>query len=88
MVLTTLFPNPTLASLTLLLLLQTCSSYTPVRAHTTGFASKATELRAAATAIPLPSIKRDEEKTDAPKIGVLLLNLGGPETGDDVEGER
>jgi hypothetical protein len=21
-----------------------------------------------------------------PKVGVLLLNLGGPETGDDVEG--
>lgn len=23
---------------------------------------------------------------DTPKVGVLLLNLGGPETGDDVEG--
>jgi hypothetical protein len=23
---------------------------------------------------------------DNPKVGVLLLNLGGPETGDDVEG--
>lgn len=23
---------------------------------------------------------------DAPKVGVLLLNLGGPETGNDVEG--
>lgn len=22
-----------------------------------------------------------------PKVGVLLLNLGGPETGEDVEGE-
>lgn len=24
--------------------------------------------------------------SDSPKVGVLLLNLGGPETGDDVEG--
>ena len=27
------------------------------------------------------------EVADAPKVGVLLLNLGGPETGDDVEGK-
>jgi hypothetical protein len=26
-------------------------------------------------------------ESDEPKIGVLLLNLGGPETGDDVEGK-
>jgi hypothetical protein len=24
---------------------------------------------------------------ESPRIGVLLLNLGGPETGDDVEGK-
>jgi hypothetical protein len=27
------------------------------------------------------------DSTSSPKIGVLLLNLGGPETGDDVEGK-
>jgi hypothetical protein len=28
----------------------------------------------------------DRSSDDNPRIGVLLLNLGGPETGDDVEG--
>jgi hypothetical protein len=27
-----------------------------------------------------------ESESSSPKVGVLLLNLGGPETGDDVEG--
>jgi len=26
------------------------------------------------------------DEPEDPKLGVLLLNLGGPETGDDVEG--
>jgi hypothetical protein len=30
----------------------------------------------------------DRNSDDNPRIGVLLLNLGGPETGDDVEGTR
>ena len=40
----------------------------------------------AATSLPLggtASLAVDDE----PKVGVLLLNLGGPETGDDVEGK-
>ena len=43
----------------------------------------------AATAFPVdtpfvgtPSLEVEDE----PRLGVLLLNLGGPETGDDVEG--
>ena len=32
---------------------------------------------------PFPSLA---EGTKTPKVGVLLLNLGGPETSDDVEG--
>jgi hypothetical protein len=43
----------------------------------------------AATAFPVdtpfvgtPSLDVEDE----PRLGVLLLNLGGPETGDDVEG--
>ena len=39
----------------------------------------------AATALPIDTsvtTSKDEE----PKVGVLMLNLGGPETGDDVEG--
>ena len=40
----------------------------------------------AATALPLESsISFATEKE--PNVGVLLLNLGGPETGDDVEGK-
>ena len=33
---------------------------------------------------PSSAVVADEPET--PKVGVLLLNLGGPETGDDVEG--
>lgn len=29
-----------------------------------------------------------EEERDNTKVGVLFLNLGGPTTGEDVEGER
>ena len=43
----------------------------------------------AATALPIdtPFVGIDPiELDDEPRVGVLLLNLGGPETGDDVEG--
>jgi hypothetical protein len=33
-----------------------------------------------------PEPQMQVSSIDAPKVGVLLLNLGGPETGDDVEG--
>jgi hypothetical protein len=38
-----------------------------------------------ASALPLEVIPETVE--DEEKVGVMLLNLGGPETGDDVEGE-
>ena len=40
----------------------------------------------AATALPIDAsvpLAREEQES---KVGVLMLNLGGPETGDDVEG--
>ena len=46
----------------------------------------------AATAFPMEIPKFDVNTSPVaatasqPKVGVLLLNLGGPETGDDVEG--
>jgi len=43
----------------------------------------------AATAIPVDGsgvATGDSDSSPAAKVGVLLLNLGGPETGDDVEG--
>lgn len=43
---------------------------------------------AAATTLSLDTPLDDSPAgaKDTPKVGVLLLNLGGPETGDDVEG--
>ena len=38
-----------------------------------------------ATALPLEVIP-ESEVVEQEKVGVMLLNLGGPETGDDVEG--
>ena len=32
------------------------------------------------------SFSKSTSEQAVPKVGVLLLNLGGPETGDDVEG--
>jgi hypothetical protein len=50
----------------------------------------AKELKAA-TSLPLESSFVEASTTlqlnESPRIGVLLLNLGGPETGDDVEGK-
>jgi len=43
--------------------------------------------RSAATGIQLDAPLTFAEEKDAPKVGVLMLNLGGPETGEDVEGE-
>lgn len=85
-------------SLLLLLALHSCTAYTPPAAAgpKPAFVNVATELKAAtvsasvsvsSTAMPL--ILSQDSTTPvpaAPKVGVLLLNLGGPETGDDVEG--
>ena len=41
----------------------------------------------AATALPIDTISPPTAlEAEECKVGVLLLNLGGPETGDDVEG--
>lgn len=42
----------------------------------------------AATSLPLgdASLQRVEPREEEPNVGVLLLNLGGPEKTDDVEG--
>jgi ferrochelatase len=42
-------------------------------------------LHHAATAFP-PEVSTHFTSEKEPQVGVLLLNLGGPETGDDVEG--
>ena len=44
----------------------------------------------AATSLPLgdANLQRVETKEEQPNVGVLLLNLGGPEKTDDVEGMR
>jgi hypothetical protein len=40
----------------------------------------------AATALPVENFAATPSEAEESKVGVLLLNLGGPETGDDVEG--
>jgi hypothetical protein len=48
-------------------------------------------LRVAATTAIVPPeaawTENDDTNNNDPRVGVLLLNLGGPETGDDVEGK-
>jgi hypothetical protein len=49
-------------------------------------------LRVAATTAIVPPeaawTEDDDNSNNDPRVGVLLLNLGGPETGDDVEGKN
>ena len=40
----------------------------------------------AATTVPMDAPVSFADEEDPPRVGVLMLNLGGPETGDDVEG--
>lgn len=69
------------------------SSSSSYRSATTTKLAAATALDLSDESITLPSWKKnDDTSTDTiaklkdPKVGVLLLNLGGPETGEDVEG--
>jgi hypothetical protein len=81
-----LLPTTTLA---LSLSLRLCdgfsvSSSQPSFNHHLG--SSTTTRLGAATALPLDVLSPVTEEANDDKIGVLLLNLGGPETGEDVEG--
>lgn len=46
------------------------------------------EQKAATTLTLDTTVMTPEQDEEESKVGVLLLNLGGPETGDDVEGEN
>ena len=65
----------------LLLLVSDCDGFLPIAQESGRFTLTQME---AATAMPVDAPIMMEKAS--PKIGVLLLNLGGPETGDDVEG--
>lgn len=68
------------SNLLLLLLLPTLAeSFTPQQQRRI---SPPTQPLESAAAIPVA----EGQGTSDPRVGVLLLNLGGPETGDDVEG--
>ena len=54
------------------------SSTTPTREFSTA---------SEATALPMNEAFDSVVVSTESKVGVLMLNLGGPETGDDVEGE-
>jgi hypothetical protein len=81
-------------SLALLLLPQCCWGFLSSSSRSLSFVSSpSTSNRLqAATAITIGqsdvlAVPQDQSSSiDTPKVGVLLLNLGGPETGDDVEG--
>ena len=65
-----------------------CQALAPI--HTAPSANKNANLAkksqlSVATALPLEVIP-ESEVVEQEKVGVMLLNLGGPETGDDVEG--
>ena len=66
-------------------------SFVPATVSTSNRGSSRSQLNAA-TAFPMEIPNFDVNTSPAaatasqPKVGVLLLNLGGPETGDDVEG--
>lgn len=77
------------SSLSFWLLLQHCASFTP--APFQRLSARLLTRREAATGIPIDGLApagTTEKDEDAPNVGVLLLNLGGPETGDDVEGTK
>lgn len=72
------------SALLLSLLLQLCEGFTrPILQS-----AVPSTLLQAATGIPFdgPATELAVEDEDSPNVGVLLLNLGGPETGEDVEG--
>ena len=85
----------------LLLLLGAVAIGHPIAGFTQTFTSPATQHRggtALPVAVPLSDFSNVDAEVvstetdsvpvlDQPRVGVLLLNLGGPETGDDVEGE-
>ncbi|CAB9520694.1 Ferrochelatase-2, chloroplastic [Seminavis robusta] len=80
--------------LLLVVLVPECSSFatTPSPLTRRQVASTTSSQRQASVALPADAASQANNKnqasenSDDPKVGVLLLNLGGPETGDDVEG--
>jgi hypothetical protein len=69
---------------------QLCSGFSTVTHNlqiTSPSASHRTKL-AAATSLPLEDFVPVVQKEEESNVGVLLLNLGGPEKTDDVEGMK
>jgi hypothetical protein len=69
---------------------QLCSGFSTVTNNlqiTSPSASHRTKL-AAATSLPLADFDSVVRKEEESNVGVLLLNLGGPEKTDDVEGMK
>lgn len=65
-----------------------CTAFSPAPLgvdSSSAFKQSQTERRVA-SAISFDAITAPPPETEESKVGVLLLNLGGPETGDDVEG--
>ena len=76
-------------SILLLLLLSNTTGFAPGGAFTSHISSSRRDMVAAADmdmSNMIETTSTDDNKSCTTKVGVLLLNLGGPETGDDVEG--
>jgi hypothetical protein len=80
-------PGLIMRSIILTLLVQSCGAFSvaPDAARSSLASSTGITKLGAATALPLGETVALPQEDD-PKVGVLLLNLGGPEKGEDVEG--
>jgi hypothetical protein len=77
--------SPTLLALSLSL--QLCDGFSVSSSQPSLHFGSSTTRLGAATALPLDvAVPQVTAEANDEKIGVLLLNLGGPETGEDVEG--
>jgi hypothetical protein len=73
-------------SLALSLNLRLCDGFSVSSSQPSLNLGSSTTRLGAATALPLDVVPPVAAEAIDEKIGVLLLNLGGPETGEDVEG--
>ena len=68
-------------------------AYSIINTSNGGRRSEATLCKVASTmaldpSVLIPQESEEEESIAPPKVGVLLLNLGGPEKSEDVEGTK
>lgn len=68
--------------------MQSCIAFSPIVPQRDSFQSVITEQNAATALSFDTSVAPPPQEAEESKVGVLLLNLGGPEKSEDVEGEK